>query len=758
MSDYKISSQTLSLTLNSKGKVISLRDSRSNQEFLSAQSEPVGLWQMGLIRPVSYNDPLPPVTIPKIGYEWHEWFANREEYQADLELDSNDCDDPLIEWGDSMLKLTWTVTIPDGVAILKMSIRNHHDERLEFYFDVKIPKTWAIKRATYPRIRGFGNLKEPDEDFLLYPETWGVLRRNPLEDETNYSGQYPAHINWCQMLAWLHQDKGVYLGIQDPDTNHIGLDMQYVDGKEIVPLESDTRTLHLTEDGERPAVVIEEKVKSPLFQRLLNGSQPSMQLRCHHWPAMTDEWSSPYPVVLQGFSGCWYDAALIHKDWATQQRWCRRGKLIDRKDTSSKLAGLDLWFNKYGFDPRSFEPEPAWGFQKAMHDLHDFFEVPFGVHWYNWHDFSWHSRFPSHTPAVEGFKEVLKDLQERDIVVMPYCQGRLLYRDREGLEQERAHASVESNGQPYLEKYTDEDDWPLALCPSAVWSQEQWNEAARLLWEDYGVEGVYFDQITAMPPSLCYHAGHGHPLGGGNHYWKGYDKALDRIKPMIDEDPNRFLSSELMADAFIDRIDLYLSFVPPLEDFVPLHPAIYSGYTTVMGRNTPDNILDDPQLFSICQGELLLFGGQLGWINDSILNFPKAANYLKDLAMLRSSIRDFLHYGTFQRPLCIEQEDRIELVFPSSVTGKGPVHINRPAVRHSIWKMPDQRRLMLFLNEATVETTIKLNIPNKWPKEHWTLRTLGEEHSKLFFVQEMTSLTLQPLSILALSSPGEDER
>lgn len=752
---YRISTQTLVLTLDSLGRVVSLRHSDSGYEFLSARSEPVGLWEMGLIRPVSYSDPLPAIVVPEIEHEGHEWFANREEYKADLELDSNDFDAPVIGGTDSGLTLTWAVAVPDGIATVTISIDGGTDrDRLEFRIDVLLPDTWSVKRVTYPRIRGFGDLAVPEEDALLYPETWGVLRHNPLEDRTNYSGQYPAHINWCQMLAWLHEDKGIYLGVLDPESNHTGLDMQYVEGAEPVPLENDRRTLHVSEAGSEPGVIERAIARMPLTERVAAGVGPSMQLRCHHWPLMVSKWSSPYPVVLQGFSGSWYDAAVIHRDWATRQRWCRRGRLADREDASSALAGLDLWFSQYGFPPWSKDPAPAWEFQKSMHALHDFFEMPFGIHWYHWHNFSWHSGFPAHAPPVEGFKEVLCDLQERGIVVMPYCQGRLLYRDRPEFEAERAHASVEANGQPYLEKYTPQDDWPLALCPGDKWSQEQWHEAARMLWEEYGVEGVYFDQITAMPPSLCYHAGHGHALGGGNQYWHGYDTALASMAPMIQEDSDRFLSSELMADAFMDHIDLYLSFVPPLEDFVPLHPAIYSGYTTVMGRNTPEGVLRDPQLLAICQGEQLLFGGQLGWVDDSILKYPDAAAYLRDLARLRSVVREFLHYGTMERPLDLKQESRISLALPADFTGKGTVHIERPAVRHTAWRACDNRRLVLLLNEATDESTVQLEIPSDWPGGDWALRVLGKADPAAINVDGTISLSLPALSVVALVSPA----
>lgn len=743
-----IDCQTLTLALDDRGRVVSLRHRESGYEFLSAQAHPVGLWQLGLIRPVSYNDPLPPIRIPDVKYEGHEWWANRDEYRADLELDSDDAPAPTLRDEGPVLELSWLLRIPDGPAVITVGIEGGKRDRLEFKFQVSLPKSWALKRVTFPRVRGLGDPGTPTEDALLYPETWGVLRRNPLEDMTNYSGQYPAHINWCQMAAWLHGNHGLYVGMLDPASSHTGIDMQYVEGAKPAPLETDRRCLHSDTPAPDVGVSLAE-ARSTLVVRLAAGVQPAMQVRCHHWPAMASEWSCPYPVVLQGFSGDWYAAAQIHRQWATKQRWCRRGRLSERRDASSALAGVDLWFSKYGFHPGSFEPKPAWDFQKAMHDLQDFFQMPFGVHWYHWHNFSWHSNFPGHEPVVEGFEEVLKDLQQRGIVVMPYCQGRLLYRDRPGLETERAHTCVETNGQPSLEKYTPQDDWPLALCPSDAWSREQWVKAARMLWERYGVDGVYFDQITAMMPSLCYHAGHGHPLGGGTHWWEGYDRALADMAPMVKDNPRRFLSSELMADAYLDRIDLYLSFVPIIEDFVPLHPAIYGGYTTVMGRATSDVVLKDLQLFALCHGEQLLFGGQLGWVNEDILKYPEAAAYLRDLARLRSRVREFLHYGTLEAPLEITQDTRIHVSFPPALTGKlQPIAIDRPAVRHTVWRAPDGRLLIVLLNESRETAPIRFSLP----PGNWRLWKLGQNAAENVKGTKNLSLTIPGLTVMAMES------
>lgn len=744
---YSVACRTLVLGLDARGRAVSLRGMDSGFEFLSAGTPPVGLWQVGLMRPAGWGDPLPPLDVPDLEYDGHEWWANRDEYRSELELSDSDAPTPRITANPHSITLEWNAATPPGSVSVTLRIEGGLErEQLAFGLSVDMPDGWALKRATFPRLRGFGCPADPAGDALLYPENWGVLRANPLEDMTCYTGQYPGSANWCQMTAWLHGQDGLYLGVLDPDTHHTGIDAQYIE--DVCPAPWNIERWHI-EKGHAPWL----EPRRPLADRLAAGRKPAVQIRCNHWPEqVSGRWECPYPVVLQGFRGTWYEAAQIHRAWATQQRWCRRGRLAARTDDSPALAGLDLWLTRYGFPPWSNEPAPAWAFRDAMHALHDFFGMPFGVHWYHWHAFTWHSRFPSHTPVVEGFEEVLHDLQRRGIVVMPYCQGRLLYRDRAALDTERAHASIQANGQPYLEMYTPQDDWPLALCPGSAWSRERWIETARMLWEQYGTEGVYFDQITAMPPSLCYHTAHGHPPGGGRHYWAGYDQALADMAPMVATDPRRFLSSELMADAYMDRIDLYLSFVPPVEDYVPLFAAIYSGYTTVMGRATPGEVMADPQLFAICQGEQLLFGGQLGWVSDEILAHPGAAVYLRALARLRAPLRDILHTGTLEAPLEIEQDRRIRLTLSAALCAKHPVTLDRPAVRHTVWRAPDGRVLVLLLNEAEEDADVAFAPRTDWPRGSWQRRQLGDETVQTMDIGERVVLTLAPFSVVTLVS------
>lgn len=65
---YRITCSTLETLLDEQGRVVSLLHRAGGYEFLSAPAPPVGLWELALIRPVAYDDPLPEVVIPTLPY------------------------------------------------------------------------------------------------------------------------------------------------------------------------------------------------------------------------------------------------------------------------------------------------------------------------------------------------------------------------------------------------------------------------------------------------------------------------------------------------------------------------------------------------------------------------------------------------------------------------------------------------------------------------------------------------------------------
>jgi len=65
------------------------------------------------------------------------------------------------------------------------------------------------------------------------------------------------------------------------------------------------------------------------------------------------------------------------------------------------------------------------------------------------------------------------------------------------------------------------------MCPTREFWQAAISGLIDGLAREYGVNGVYVDQISAMEHELCFDRTHGHPAGGGR-YWADGNRYLLR--------------------------------------------------------------------------------------------------------------------------------------------------------------------------------------------------------------------------------------
>ena len=85
---------------------------------------------------------------------------------------------------------------------------------------------------------------------------------------------------------------------------------------------------------------------------------------------------------------------------------------------------------------------------------------------------------------------------------------------------------------------------------------------------------------------------------------------------------------------------------------------------------------------------------------------------------------------------------------PASLTTKlRPVTIDRPAVRHTVWRAANGSRLVLLLNESRADATVKFKLP---AASDWRLTRLGATTSTQ--VSPEVELTLRGLEVVALTT------
>lgn len=192
---------------------------------------------------------------------------------------------------------------------------------------------------------------------------------------------------------------------------------------------------------------------------------------------------------------------------------------------------------------------------------------------------------------------------------------------------------------------------------------------------------------------------HGHSIGGGSYWQKGYAKLLQITRSVIGDDS--IVVTESNAEPYMADLNAYLTLsafdYPPADTVksVPAFPAIYGGYYVSFGRVFgPDDFSGNAFLFVAKLAHMFVYGTQLGWfsLSDSIGIFSQLINdtysdqrnYLVLLCKYKMISSNFLLDGLLMRP--VEPLTSI------------PIQSSYPVIMHSVW-MYDQT-LAIFATNA----------------------------------------------------------
>ncbi len=511
------------------------------------------------------------------------------------------------------------------------------------------PSTWRIQTKVRSRRFGlwevhfptFSSVNRPGAgDALLPGGNWGMrLVRN---NRGGGSPTYPSAACPMQFMAFMRNGLGLYLAAHDGEA--------------------------------RPKrLVVTSHQDAEFATRAENMGVPGAST------------GAPFPVVVAGYQGDWWQAARIYRTWALKQTWTRKGPIVRRSDVAPRFKDLGLWF-LLGGRPDQVRP--------VLLDAQKRLPFPIGVHWYNWHKIPFDNSYPEYFPTKPGFANAVHDLTGRGQVIMPYINGRLWDRDIPSFEQSgRAGACKDPTGEPYTEVYGS--GRRLApMCPTTKIWQDKMHEIVRRLFTESGVNAVYLDQIGAAAPRACFDPRHGHPLGGGAWWTAGYRRLLDRVRAEAVA-AGGALTTENDAEPYMDNIDGFLIWNPRYETDVPAMTAVYSGYTTYF--STPEAANDDLDAFVAAQGRDILWGCQPGWNGNWMLddNHRQALAFLVRMVRYRLAAKDFFVYGQ------LEDEVRPLKPLPSvTVTWhRRTAHTaTLPAVLGTVWTSPDGRLGVFLLN------------------------------------------------------------
>ncbi|NOZ24428.1 MAG: hypothetical protein GXP25_25400 [Planctomycetes bacterium] len=574
--------------------------------------------------------------------------------------------------GQGIISVTMKATVPSNSPLTRWRI-NVENEMGDFGL-------WTVE---FPIISGIdGRTAADPKEFVVYPQGWGVLDPTPRAT-LRYRPMYPSGSCAMQCMAYTSGGSGLYCGAHD----------------------GGARTKTMNAQGTDPT----SGITFSWIQYPEDMMKPGVSYR------------QPYDVIVGVFSGDWYDAARIYRRWALKQQWASRGPVYKRKDIPDLFKTLAMWGRT--------RPNP----KDAKVDNRRFkerFRVNMANHWYCWHVIPFDNDYPNYFPAKPGFKEAVAEAQKLPVWQMPYINGRLWDTDTENFKKiGYKFCTRNEKMEPYIEVYGSKQKLAPMCVHTQCW-QDKVNEIVWKLIDEYGLNGVYIDQVGAAAPRLCMDPSHGHPLGGGKWWVEGYWKMLSRMKKrMKTKHPDTFLTTESNAEPYMEYFDGYLMCNSTRDHLVPFYSAVYHDYNLTFGRYVFARDLKKENTYYMKMGQLFAFGAQLAWMPSDILNpeYKAGADYLAHLAKLRQNSLKYLAYGEMLRPLKFTND--IPIAKGEWTRWRRKITVEMPAIQSSVWRAPDGTVGIAFTN------VLKSEIPASYV---FNTLAYGLPEAKEYILSEIT--------------------
>lgn len=488
---------------------------------------------------------------------------------------------------------------PDLIAKTTFTLNG---KRLSYTLDAagKTPQT-KITKVNFPAVR-LNNFADISSSVLLIPRMSGAAVPDPVNSRFNYSAFYPSGFASMQLGAWYDKTGGVYFAVEDPIA---------------------------------------------CSKMLSFATSPEALLVDYIWPSALKtsqgiwHFAPAAPAVMELFRGNWFEAGNIYRKFIENSAVWGKTEL---KETPQWLKNNSLWLSMF-YDERTFG---------QVDKLLKYLGTPFAIHYYGWCG-KFDRDYPQHRGDPESFT-VFEELKKRGIHVVPYTNGRLWeLHDRrdEDFEYSKygfANAVKDPKGKITVEGYRNVSF--AVMCPAAPgWQKTVADFVGRIL--NYGVRGVYLDQIAASRWLLCFDKNHPHAPGAVDAWYnQGYRPMLQNIrKKMLSEHPGTILASEDAAEPYVGLCDALLPWRYMANHYVPLFQHCYWGKVQLFGRAGGG---DEKLAWNFKFANQLVNNEQLGWISlEGICrNYRKETRQLLKAAMyVRQALKNYFFNGSMARPV-----------------------------------------------------------------------------------------------------------
>ena len=448
-----------------------------------------------------------------------------------------------------------------------------------------------------------------------------------------------------------------------------------------------------------------------------------------------------YAVTIAAYRGDWWQVAKLYRAWALKQSWTVKGPIARRVDYPKAMADLDL-ICCFKTDDHAKMKALLSSAKRIWPDL------KLGVNWYRWSKQPFCVNFPEFFPSIDGAKYAANLARTLGIPLAPYTDCRSWDEDLCSWAYAKGDACRDMDGKTTDEVYFAKHRLAV-MCPSA----EPWREASLKIVQDAlatntvngcGFTGIYSDQIAAQPPVPCWTEGHGHQLGGGNWWTKGYRETFARIHDYCSS-RGAIVFTEGTGDFCLDCLDGYLKASAPSEDEIPFFTAVYSGYAFAYGNYQS---LEDPirdfrayQMRDFTRGVILGYFDR--WSVAEAAYRPQQ-ECIACLARIRRAAADFMVYGTLEDELRFMEEIPVETFGLKSVWRGYTEKLHLPVVMGTVWKdLSGSRMAVIAANASDVPRKVRIRLPVPGLR---VVPVAGTETAKLSESGECGILELPPAS------------
>jgi hypothetical protein len=472
--------------------------------------------------------------------------------------------------------------------------------------------------------------------------------------------------------------------------------------------------------------------------------------------------------VIRVFTGDWYTAADIYKEWACNQWWACK-KTVPAWLTGIAVSKCFDCYNHIEYRNRTF----AECIQKiAQHQ--DYFDLPTLLFLWGWENgtaFSYGNYFPPYE-GWDSFDRLVEETHKANSRLWLNIGALGVLTDSEPWEngtarnyaiinRDGSYANITGFGMPGTYMY---------LCPSTDYWKNTLEQYV-LTVVKHGVDMVFFDGFPWGHQQPCYNASHGHPLGNGGNWYaqEWFDILNETSKAAREINPEVVFGGEGGCEIFLPFLDIYDSrdnwaeYADPVfqnqnASVIPLFNYVYSDKIIFVGEHdfAPWNPIGGSSYYRLGFSRILTWGEIACYNMQEDLYDPNVdrvtIDYVKKIGYARSTyLQNFLINSTMTKP----EEIASPTTLVESGILQGSQYFNVSALQYSAWK-PNGANCIGYILTNIGTSDIQINqtfdVPLSPPYSVYLFRDGKLEKTETITDKSYAlNFTVKPLDIILLA-------